>query len=75
MGFRSKEGKDEMSFVTAIHAMLHKIPFLISLSMFFVFYSTHSPVKSFHEWGARINAALKQKTAIPEWITYVKIAN
>ena len=36
-----------------------------------MFCSTHSPVKSFHEWGARINAALKQKTAIPDWITYL----
>jgi tetratricopeptide (TPR) repeat protein len=36
-----------------------------------VFFSTHSPVQSFHEWGARINAALKKKSPIPEWITYV----
>lgn len=34
-------------------------------------YSLHSPVNSFHEWGARINAALKQTTHIPEWITYL----
>ena len=28
-------------------------------------------MQSFHEWGARINAALKKITPSPEWVTYL----